>query len=64
MSSGWAGNLLLTPIGEPAYRITALSLIAVAVAAAATVALARRLTGSTIIAVAAAWASRPPGSSG
>ncbi len=50
---GWLGNLLLTPIGEPAYRVTALSLIAVAVAAAATVALVRRLTGSTIIAVAA-----------
>jgi hypothetical protein len=50
---GWLGNLLLTPIGEPAYRISALSLIAVAVAAGATVALVRRLTGSTIIAVAA-----------
>ncbi len=50
---GWLGNLLLTPIGEPALRISALSLIAVAVAAAATVALVRRLTGSVIIAVAA-----------
>ena len=50
---GWLGNLLLAPIGEPAYRVTALSLIAVAVAAGATVALVRRLTGSTIIAVAA-----------
>jgi hypothetical protein len=50
---GWLGNLLLAPIGEPAYRISALSLIAVAVAAAATVALVRRLTGSTIVAVAA-----------
>ena len=50
---GWVGNLLLAPIGEPAYRVTALSLIAVAIAAAATVALVRRLTGSTIIAVAA-----------
>ena len=50
---GWVGNLLLAPIGEPAYRVTALSLVAVAIAAAATVALVRRLTGSTIIAVAA-----------
>ena len=50
---GWVGNLLLTPIGEPAYRISALSLIAVAVAAAATVALVRRLTGSTIVGAAA-----------
>ena len=50
---GWLGNLLLTPIGEPAFRVTALSLIAVAVAAGATVALVRRLTGSTIIAAAA-----------
>ena len=51
---GWLGNLLLAPIGEPAYRVTALSLIAVAIAAAATVAIVRRLTGSTIVAVAAA----------
>ena len=50
---GWVGNLLLTPIGEPAYRVSALSLIAVAIAAAATVALVRRLTGSTIVAAAA-----------
>ena len=50
---GWLGNLVLTPIGEPAFRVSALSLIAVAVGAGATVALVRRLTGSTIIAVAA-----------
>jgi hypothetical protein len=50
---GWVGNLLLTPMGEPAYRVTALSLIAVAVAAAATVALVRRVTGSTIVGAAA-----------
>ncbi|HYK95240.1 MAG TPA: DUF2723 domain-containing protein [Candidatus Dormibacteraeota bacterium] len=49
---GFLGNILLTPIGEPAFRVTVLSLIAVAVAAAATVALVRRLTGSTIIGVA------------
>ena len=50
---GWLGNLLLAPIGEPAFRVTALSLIAVAVAAAATVALVRRLTGSSALGVAA-----------
>jgi hypothetical protein len=49
---GFVANLLLTPIGEPAFRVTVLSLIAVAVAAGATVALIRRLTGSTIIGVA------------
>ena len=32
---GFVGNLLLTPIGEPAFRINALSLLAVAVAAGA-----------------------------
>jgi hypothetical protein len=50
---GWVANLLLAPFGEPAFRINALSLIAVAVAAAATVGLVRRLTGSTIVAAAA-----------
>jgi hypothetical protein len=48
---GFLGNLLLTPIGEPAFRITVLSLLAVATAAGATVVLVRRLTGSTIIGV-------------
>ena len=49
---GFIANLLLAPIGEPAFRINVLSLVAVAVAAGATVALVRRLTGSTIVAVA------------
>jgi len=49
---GFIGNILLTPIGEPAFRVTVLSLLAVAVAAGATVVLIRRLTGSTIIGVA------------
>jgi 4-amino-4-deoxy-L-arabinose transferase-like glycosyltransferase len=48
---GFLGNILLTPIGEPALRITALSLLAVATAAACTVLLVRRLTGSTIIGI-------------
>ena len=50
---GFIGNLLLTPIGEPAFRITVLSLLAVATAAGVTVLLVRRLTGSTPIGVAA-----------
>jgi hypothetical protein len=49
---GFVANLLLTPIGEPAFRINVLSLLAVAVAAGATVILVRRLTGSTIAGVA------------
>lgn len=49
---GFLANILLTPIGEPAFRITVLSLLAVATAAGATVLLVRRLTGSTIIGVA------------
>ena len=49
---GFLGNILLTPIGEPAFRITVLSLVAVAIAAAATVLLVKRLTGSTIVGIA------------
>jgi hypothetical protein len=50
---GYVMNLLLTPIGEPAFRINALSLLAVAAAAGLTVELVRRLTGSLAIGVAA-----------
>lgn len=49
---GFLGNILLTPIGEPAFRVTVLSLLAVAAASGATVVLVKRLTGSTIIGVA------------
>ena len=49
---GFVMNLLLTPIGEPAFRITVLSLLAVAFAAGACVALVRRLTGSSVIGIA------------
>ena len=49
---GFLASILLAPIGEPAFRINVLSLLAVAVAAGASVALVRRLTGSTIIGVA------------
>ena len=50
---GFLANILLAPIGEPAFRITVLSLLSVATAAGVTVLLVRRLTGSTIIAIAA-----------
>ena len=50
---GFLANILLTPIGEPAFRITVLSLLAIATAAGLTVALVRRLTGSTIIGIGA-----------
>lgn len=50
---GFVANLLLTPFGEPAFRITLLSLLAIATAAGVTVALVRRLTGSTLIGVGA-----------
>lgn len=49
---GFVGNILLTPIGEPAFRVTVLSLLAVAAAAGTTVVLIRRLTGSTIVGIA------------
>ena len=61
---GFVANILLTPLGEPAFRITVLSLLAVAIAAGATVVLVRRLTGSTLIGAAFAmmffWISFEP----
>jgi len=50
---GFLVNLLLTPLGEPAFRMNVFSLLSVAVAAAATVRLVIRLTGSTPIGMAA-----------
>jgi hypothetical protein len=50
---GFVANLLLSPFGEPAFRVNLLSLVAVALAAAATVALVRRLTDSTPMGIAA-----------
>jgi len=52
---GFLANILLSPIGEPAFRINVLSLLAVAVASAATVALVGRLTGSTIVGGSSGW---------
>ena len=50
---GYVANILLTPLGEPAFRITVLSLVAIATAAGLTVALVRRLTGSSVIGIGA-----------
>ena len=50
---GFLGNVALTPLGEPAYRVTVLSLLFTGVAAVATMALVRRLTGWLPIALAA-----------
>jgi hypothetical protein len=49
---GFVANIVLEPLGEPAFRITALSLLAVAFAAGTTVVLVRRLTGSTLVGMA------------
>ena len=50
---GFVVNVLLTPLGEPAFRMNVLSLLCVAIAAAATVRLVTRLTGVVPVAVAA-----------
>lgn len=50
---GFLVNVLLTPLGEPAFRMNVFSLLSVATAAAVTVRLVIRLTGSVPIAMAA-----------
>lgn len=50
---GFVANILLTPLGEPAFRINVLSLLAVAAVAGLTVELVRRLTGHLAIGIAA-----------
>jgi hypothetical protein len=50
---GWLGSALLTPVGEPAFRMNLLSAVYVAIGAGLTVVLARRLTGSTLLGTAA-----------
>lgn len=50
---GWLASILLAPLGEAALRMNVLSAILVAVGAAVTVDLARRLTGSLVFGVAA-----------
>jgi hypothetical protein len=49
---GFALNLLLTPLGEPAFRMNLLSLLAVAAAAAFAALTIKLLTGRTLIAAA------------
>ncbi len=49
---GFVVNLLLTPIGEPAYRMNVMSLLAVCVAAAIAAGLIRMLSGRTLISAA------------
>lgn len=53
---GWLASLVLGPIGEPALRINVLSAILVAVGAAVSVDLARRLTGSLVLGIVAGLA--------
>ncbi|MBI2776910.1 MAG: DUF2723 domain-containing protein [Chloroflexi bacterium] len=51
--TGFLVNLLLTPLGEPAFRMNVFSLLSVAVAAAVTTRLVTRLTDSRVIGMAA-----------
>ena len=48
---GWLANLILTPLGEPAFRMNVFAGLSVAVAAAVTVDLGRTLTRSTPLGV-------------
>jgi hypothetical protein len=50
---GWLASVILAPLGEAAFRVNVLSAILVAVGAAVTVDLARRLSGSVLIGIAA-----------
>ena len=50
---GWLASVVLQPFGEPAFLMNLLSTICVAVAAAVTVDLVRRLTGFLVLGVAA-----------
>jgi hypothetical protein len=50
---GWLASLVLSPFGEPAFRINLFSAILVGIGAGITVDLARRLTGSLVLGIAA-----------
>ena len=50
---GWLASVVLQPFGEPAFRMNLFSAICVAVAAGVTVDLVRKLTGWSILGVAA-----------
>jgi Protein of unknown function (DUF2723) len=48
---GWLANILLTPFGEPAFRMNLFAGLCLAIAAGVTVDLVRALTGSVILGV-------------
>ncbi len=50
---GWLASVVLSPFGEPAFRMNLFSALCVAGAAGVTVVLVRRLTGWTILGIAA-----------
>ena len=50
---GWLASVVLAPFGDPAYRMNLFSALCVAAAAGVTVELVRRLTGWTVLGVAA-----------
>ena len=50
---GWLASVVLQPLGEPAFLMNLFSAICVAVAAAVTVDLVRRLTGRLVLGIAA-----------
>ena len=50
---GWLASVILQPLGEPAFVMNLFSAICVAVAAAVTVDLVRRLTGRLVLGIAA-----------
>jgi hypothetical protein len=50
---GWLVNIVLTPFGEPAFRMNLFAAISLAVAAAVTVDLVRALTRSAVLGIAA-----------
>jgi hypothetical protein len=49
---GFLANLLLAPLGEPAFRMNALSMLCVALAAGVAMRLVARLTGSVVVGMA------------
>ena len=50
---GWLASSVLAPLGEPAFRLNLLNAVTLGVAAGLTVLLVRRLTGRTLVGVAA-----------
>jgi Protein O-mannosyl-transferase TMEM260-like len=52
---GWLASVVLSPFGNPAFRMNLFSALCVAAAAGVTVVLVRRLTGSTILGIAAGF---------